>query len=108
LKKVRYEKRQREGIFSLIPYLLNQALDIRHYLKLIVLRIHDILGWIRIHASAILGIKVFLQFLHDDRRIQSRIRIRIRIHTSDKWIRIREAQKHVDPDPQHFIIIKID
>jgi hypothetical protein len=34
--------------------------------------------------------------LHDDRRI--------RIHTSDKWIRIREAQKHVDPvdpDPQH-------
>jgi len=37
LKKVRYEKRQREGIFSLIPYLLNQALDIRHYLKLIVL-----------------------------------------------------------------------
>jgi hypothetical protein len=40
--------------------------------------------------------------LHDDRRI------RIRIHTSDEWIRIREAQKHVDPvdpdsdpDPQH-------
>jgi hypothetical protein len=38
--------------------------------------------------------------LHDDRRI------RIRIHTSDKWIRIRirEAQKDVDPvdpDPQH-------
>ena len=29
-----------------------------------------------------------------------------RIHTSDKWIRIREAQKHVDPvdpdsDPEH-------
>ncbi len=34
------------------------------------------------------------------------IRIRIRIHTSDWWIRIREAQKHVDPDsdpdPQHW------
>ncbi len=27
--------------------------------------------------------------------------MRSRIHTSDKWIRIREAQKHVDPDPQH-------
>jgi hypothetical protein len=32
---------------------------------------------------------------------------RIRIHTSDYWIRIQEAQKHVDPedpdsDPQHF------
>jgi hypothetical protein len=36
---------------------------------------------------------LFLLFLHDDRRI------RIRIHTSDEWIRIREAQKHVDPDP---------
>jgi hypothetical protein len=34
--------------------------------------------------------------LHDDRRI------RIRIHTSDQWIRIQEAQKHVDPvDPEH-------
>ena len=43
-------------------------------------------------------IKVFLLFLLDERRI--------RIHTSDKWIRIREAQKHVDPvdpdsDPEH-------
>jgi hypothetical protein len=26
-------------------------------------------------------------------------RIRIRIHTSDLWIRIQEAQKLVDPDP---------
>jgi hypothetical protein len=34
--------------------------------------------------------------LHDD----GRIRIQIRIHTCDKWIRIREAKKHVDPvDP---------
>ncbi len=50
------------------------------------------------------GIKVFLTFLLGDRRI------RIRIHTSDWWIRIRiqEAQKHVDPvdpdsvpDPQY-------
>jgi hypothetical protein len=39
-------------------------------------------------------IKVFLLFLLDDRRL------RIRIHISDYWIRIREAQKHVDPvDP---------
>ena len=41
----------------------------------------------------------FLLFLLDDRRI------RIRIHTSDWWIRIQEAQKHVDPvdpDPQHW------
>jgi hypothetical protein len=37
---------------------------------------------------------LFLLFLHDDRRI--------RIHTSDEWIRIREAQKHVDPDPEHW------
>jgi hypothetical protein len=44
--------------------------------------------------------------LHDDIRI--RIRILSRILTSDKWIRIREAQKHVDPvdpnpdsDPEH-------
>ncbi len=40
----------------------------------------------------------FLLFLLDDRRI------RIRIHISDQWIRIREAQKHMDPtdqDPQH-------
>ncbi len=41
-------------------------------------------------------------FLHDDRRI------RIWIHTSDWWIRIREAQKHVDPvdpdpDPEHCL-----
>jgi hypothetical protein len=30
---------------------------------------------------------------------------RIRIHTSDLWIRIRiqEDQKHVDPDPQHWV-----
>jgi hypothetical protein len=40
---------------------------------------------------------LFLLFLHDDRRI--RIQSRIRIHTSDEWILIREAQKHVDPDP---------
>jgi serine/threonine protein kinase len=44
--------------------------------------------------------------LHDDRRIRIRIQSRIRIHTSDWWIRIREAQKHVDPDsdpdPQHW------
>ena len=27
---------------------------------------------------------------------------RIRIHTSDGWVRIREAQKQVDPvDPEH-------
>ncbi len=53
------------------------------------------------------GIKVFLYFfLLGDRRIE----IRIRIHTSDWWIRIQEVQKHVDPvdpnpdsdpDPQH-------
>ncbi len=41
-------------------------------------------------------------------RIQSRIRIRI--HTSEAWIRIREAKKHVDPvdpdpdaDPEHCL-----
>ncbi len=39
--------------------------------------------------------------------VMIRIRSRIRIQTSDKWIRIREAQKHVDPldpdsDPQHW------
>jgi hypothetical protein len=49
------------------------------------------------------GIKVFLTFMVSDKRIQ----IRIRIYTSDWWIRIRiqEAQKHVDPvdpDPQHW------
>ncbi len=43
----------------------------------------------RSHKSV--GIKVFLLFFLDDRRI--------RIHTSDQWIRIREAQTHVDPDP---------
>ncbi len=54
------------------------------------------------------GIKVFR-----DRRIQIRIRnwSRIRIYPSDWWIRIQEAQKHVDPvdldpdldpDPQHW------
>ena len=37
-----------------------------------------------------------------------RIQSRIRIHTSDQWIRIREAQNHVDavdpdPDPQHCL-----
>ncbi len=47
-------------------------------------------------------IDVFLivLFLLDDRRIRIRI--------SDKWIRIREAQKHMDPppmdpDPQHWL-----
>jgi hypothetical protein len=42
---------------------------------------------------------VFLQFLLDDGRIRSLSRIR----TCDQWIRmrIREAQKHTDPDPQH-------
>ncbi len=59
--------------------------------------------------------RFFLLFLHDDRRIRIQSRIRIRIHTSDQWIRIRiqEAQKHVDPvdpdpdsdpDPQHCFI----
>jgi hypothetical protein len=45
----------------------------------------------------------FLLFLHDDRRIW----IWIRIHTSDQWIRILEAQKHVDPvdpDPEHWLL----
>ena len=37
----------------------------------------------------------FILFLPDDRRIQ--IQSRIRIHISDQWI--REAKKHVDPDP---------
>ncbi len=34
--------------------------------------------------------------------------IRIRIHTSDKRLRIREAQKHVDPvdpDPKHCYFV---
>jgi hypothetical protein len=46
-----------------------------------------------------LGIEVFLTILN-----YWRIRIRIRIHTSDYWIRIREPQKNldpVDPDPEH-------
>ncbi len=53
------------------------------------------------------GIKVFLTFfLLGDGRIY------IRIHTSEWWIRIQEAQKHVDPvdsdpgsDPQHCICV---
>jgi hypothetical protein len=53
--------------------------------------------------------RFFLLFLLGDRRI--RIRSRIRIHTSDYWIRIQiqEAQKHTDPpdpdsdpNPQHW------
>jgi hypothetical protein len=53
--------------------------------------------------------RFFLLFLHDDGRIRSRIRI----HTSDWWIwiRIREAQTHVDPvdpdlapDPEHWLL----
>ncbi len=46
--------------------------------------------------------RFFLLFLFNDRRIRIRIQSRIRIHTSDYWIRIRiqEAQKQVDPvDP---------
>ncbi len=52
-------------------------------------------------SHKIVGIKVFLTIFADDRRIRIRIqsRIGIRIHTSDLWIRILEAQKHVDPDP---------
>jgi hypothetical protein len=51
----------------------------------------------------------FLLYLLNDRRIRIRIqsRIRFRIHTSDSWIWIREAQKHVDPvdpDPEHWEI----
>ncbi len=45
-----------------------------------------------------LGIKFFLLFLLDDRRIRSQI-----------WIRIREAQRHVDPvdpDPEHWLTAK--
>jgi hypothetical protein len=44
-------------------------------------------------------IKVFLTIFLGDKRI------RIRIHTSDLWTRIQEAQKHVDPDPQHWGIL---
>jgi hypothetical protein len=29
------------------------------------------------------------------------MQLRIRSRTSDYWIRIREAQRHTDPDPQH-------
>jgi hypothetical protein len=39
----------------------------------------------------------FLIFLLYDRRILIRI--------SDKWIRIRGAQKHKDPDPQHWFLV---
>jgi hypothetical protein len=44
----------------------------------------------------------FLLFLLNDRRIRGGILI----HISDQWIRIQEAQKHMDPldsdpDPQH-------
>jgi hypothetical protein len=35
--------------------------------------------------------------LLNDRRILIRIQSRIRIHISELWIRIREAQKQVDP-----------
>ncbi len=35
--------------------------------------------------------------------ISEKARIRIRIRTSDLWIRILEAQKHADQDPQHCI-----
>ncbi len=42
--------------------------------------------------------RFFLLFLFDDKRI--------RIHTSDKWIRIQEAQKHTHPDPQHWFQVK--
>jgi hypothetical protein len=36
---------------------------------------------------------------------KGRIRSRTQNHTSDYWVRIREVQKHVDPDPdpQHWI-----
>jgi hypothetical protein len=47
----------------------------------------------------------FLLFLLDDRRIW--------ISISDLWIRIRVAQKHMDPtdpdfdpDPQHWFVVK--
>ncbi len=74
-----------------------------------VLRIHDILGWIRIRIRGSMpltrgsGSGFFLLFLHYDRRIRIRIQSRIQIQTSDWWIRIREAKKHVDPDPQHCL-----
>jgi hypothetical protein len=45
--------------------------------------------WIRIRNTA--GIKLFLVILHDERWV------RIRIHTSDYWIRIQEAPKPTDP-----------
>jgi hypothetical protein len=57
--------------------------------------------------------RFFLLHLLNDRRIWIRIQSRIRnwIHTSDLWIWIREAQRHVDPvdpdldsdpDPEHW------
>jgi hypothetical protein len=51
------------------------------------------------------GIKVFFLILLDDGRIRSRSRNRI--HTSDKWIqiRIREAQKHVDPETNLILLL---
>jgi hypothetical protein len=50
------------------------------------------------NISHSVGINVFLLFLLKNGRIWIRIRI------SNKWIRIREAQKHMyptDPDPKH-------
>jgi hypothetical protein len=56
------------------------------------------------------GFSYYICLMIEHRRIRIRIqsRIRIRIHTSDEWIRIREAQKHVDPvdpdsDPEHCL-----
>ncbi len=44
--------------------------------------------------------RFFLLYLLADRRIRIRGQSRIRIHTSDEWIRIREVQKQMDPvDP---------
>ncbi len=51
-------------------------------------------------------------------RNRSQSRIRIRIHTCDKWIQMRilEAHKHVDPvdpddesdpDPQHWCLVPL-
>ena len=41
-------------------------------------------------------LNTFMRKGNDPERNQNRIR------TSDYWIRIREAQKHADPDPQHW------
>ncbi len=41
----------------------------------------------------------YAQYIYD-----KKVRMRSRIRTSDKRIRIQEAQKHVDPDPQHRIL----